>query len=253
MSHVAFTGFQLHKCPQVFADRINRVGGFNLYGEPNFKIIWGMGGDKSAIFRAGGEWAGGGQVTRKGYRDLLLSGDPAWVLLQWQAPEKYGKPQSYYVANYDEATTLQTLGEYPYRGRYEIVLPFIWKGMINGRLVIENMPLSSLLIDLVVPVIKESQGLSNERKRQLMLDHKEREDRAQQSQIESSLAAAYPAFGSAARSAARLSCNSVIQKKAEAIERHWKSALKTLTLHGKGLSQGTARRGPARHGAAGRG
>lgn len=235
---VKFTGFQLHKCPRVFADRINRVGGFNLFGKPNFKMVWGMGGEKECLFRAGGQWSGNGQVTRRGYRDLLLSGDPAWVLLQWQPPEKYGNPASYYVANYDEGTNLQTLGEYPYRGRYEIILPLIWKGIVNGRLVIEQMPLSSLLVDLIVPVIKESQGLSNVRKRQLMLDHKEREDRSQQSQIESSLASAYPAFGSAARSAARLSCNSVIQKKAESIERYWKSAVTTLTKRGKGLSVG---------------
>jgi hypothetical protein len=238
VSEVAYTDKQLYKLPQVFADRITRVGGLNLYGQPNFKMIWGMGGEKACLFRAGGEWAGGGQVTYKGYRDLLLSGDPCWVLLHWQAPEKYGAPNSYYVANYDVDTSLQTLGEYPYRGRYEIVLPLIWKGIVNGRLKIESMPLSSLLIDLIIPVIKETAGLSNARKRQLMLDHKEREDRAQTSQIEASLASAYPAFGSAPRSAARLSCTSVIQKRAEAIERHWKTALKTLSKRGKGLSSG---------------
>ena len=235
---IQFTDKQLYRCPQVFADRITRVGGLNPYGQPNFKIIWGMGGERDCLFRAGGEWAGNGQVTRRGYRDLLLSGDPAWVLIQWQPGEKYGSAQSYYVNNYDESTGLQTLGEYPYRGRYEIVMPFIWKGIVNGKLKVEAMPLSSLLVDLVVPVIKESASLSMDRKRQLMLDHKEKEDAAQKSQIESSLAAAYPAFGSAPRSAARLSCNSVIQKKAEAIERHWKSALKTLTKRGKGLSVG---------------
>lgn len=223
---------RLH-CPDEFQRRIAEAGGYNRYGEPNFRLIWGQ----TETFRAGGEWAGNGQVPFRGYRDLLHGfNDPCWILQQWQPPEKYGSPRYYYMQNYDWETGLQTLGEFPYKGRYETVLPLMWKGIVNGRLVIEHMRLSSLLVDLIVPILLESEKLTYARKRQLMWDHKERLERDQLNQIEDSLASAYPAYGMASRSAARLACNSVIQKKAESIERHWKDAVKLIKAHGKGMS-----------------
>lgn len=227
---------ELNYCPDEFAERVTEAGGLNRYDEPNFKVVW----QRSEFYRAGGVWAGYDQVTVKGYRWLPYSFEKGWALVQWQPPEKYGKPVSYYVAGLDE-TGYQLLGEYPYSGRYEIVMPFIWKGIVNGRLVVEHMPLTSLLVDLIVPIIHEAKALSWERKRALMLEEKERQDRAQLSQIESRLADAYPAFGTASRSASRLACNSVVQRRAEAIERHWKNALRELTVRGKGISVGRLR------------
>jgi hypothetical protein len=222
-------------CPDEFQQRIADAGGLNRYDEPNFRLVWGQ----TETFRAGGEWTGSGQIPYRGYRDLLIGmGDPCWILQQWQAPEKYGTPESYYVFNYDEETNLQTLGEYPYAGRYETVLPLVWKGMINGRLAVEHMRLSSLLIDLLVPILDESSQLTAARKRALMLKYKEDQDREQLNQIEAGLADAFPAFGTAARSSAYLECNSVVQKKAESIERYWRQAVATIKARGKGLSVG---------------
>lgn len=227
------------RCPDEFAQRIAGAGGYNRYDEPNFKIIWGQ----TETFRAGGSWAGNGQPTYRGYRDLLMgAGEPCWMLVQWQSPEKYGRPESYYVFNFDEESGLQTLGEYPYSGRYEIVLSFSFKAKVRDRLVIEHMPLSSLLVDLVVPIIREAKELSYEKRRAIMREQKERADREQVTQIEDRLRDASPAFGTASRSSALLGeCNSIVQKRAEAIEQHWKRALKELTLRGKGISVGKFR------------
>lgn len=229
------TSVERNRCPDEFQARITEIGGLNRYDEPNFRLIWGQ----TETYRAGGQWAGNGQVTFKGYRDLLIGmGEPCWILQEWQAPEKYGTPESYYVFNFDDETGLQTLGEYPYSGRYETVLPLLWKGLVNGRLVIEHMRLSSLLIDLIVPIMIESAQLSAARKRALMLKHKEDQDREQLNQIEAGLADAFPAFGTASRSSAYLECNSVVQKKAEAIERHWRNAVATIKARGRGLTVG---------------
>lgn len=222
------------RCPDEFQARITLAGGVNKYDEPNFKIYWGQ----TETFRAGGEWAGNGQVTYKGYRDLLLGGgDPTWLLVQWQPAHKYGRPESYYLQNCDESTGLQVLGEYPYSGRYEIVMPFIWRGFVNGRFVVEHMPLTSLLVDMVVPIVKMSQELSYARWKAIIEDRRAYENKAQVDQIEARLHDALPRLGEI-RSAARLSCNSVLQKKMESIEQHWKHAVKELTVRGKGISIG---------------
>jgi hypothetical protein len=222
------------ECPEDFQQRITEAGGVNKYDEPMFRIAW----QRSETYRAGGIWAGGGQPTFIGYRDIPLSFDPGWAILQWQPPEKYGTPESYYVANYDEETGLQILGEYPYKGRYEVVIPLVSKTFTNGVLKIEHMELSSLLVDLIVPILKEAEGISFERRRALMIEEKERRDKEEVGQIEASLQNAYPAFGTAPRSAARLACNSVVQKKSEQIERYWRNAVRIIRERGKGLSTG---------------
>lgn len=219
-------------CPEEFQDRLTQVGGTNPYGEPMFKLVW----SQTETFRAGGYWAHDGFT---GYRDVRHGQEPCWMLMQWQPAEKYGSPAYYYLMNYDYETGLQMLGEFPYSGRYEVVIPLVWKGIVNGRLVVEHMPLSNLLIDLVVPIIKEAQGLSYARVKQLKAEQKERDDREQLNQIEARLADAFPAFnGAEGISASRLSCNSVVKQKMDAIGRHWQKAAKVLRRVGKGQGQG---------------
>ena len=228
------TKIERNVCPEEFQQAIADAGGYNRYGDANFKIYWGQ----TETFRAGGIWTAPGEPVFEGYRDLVLGlNEPCWILVQWNPPEKYGTPESYYVRNYDPETNLQILGEFPYAGRYETVLPLIWKGMVNGRLVIEHMRLSSLLIDMVIPVMIEAEHITAARKRAIMLEHKELEDRRQTARIEASLRDAYPAYGTASRSSAYLECNSVVQKRSEAIERYWKHAVNTIRARGKGMSQ----------------
>lgn len=226
---------EINSCPGEFQQRLTEAGGLNRYDEPNFRLIWGQ----TETFRAGGIWAVSGEPFFRGYRDLLIGfGEAAWSLQQWQPPEKFGTPESFYVRNYDDESGLQTLGEYPYKGMYETVLPLIHKEVVNGRLVIERMPISSLLIDLILPIIHAAEGISYAKRLEVMKELREIENKQQVSRIESRLADAFPAFGTAPRSASRLECNSVVQKKSEEIERHWKRAVKILKSRGKGLSTG---------------
>jgi hypothetical protein len=219
-------------CPDDYRQRLVDIGGVNRYDEPNFRFCWGQ----TDCFRAGGVWEIPDQPTYRGYRDLLVGmGERCWILQQWYSPEHYGTPCSYYVENFDETTGYQTLGEYPYKGRYETVFPLVWRGIVNGRLVTEHMPLSNFLIDTVVPIILLSRDISLLKRRAVFEDRREREKRAQESQIESALADAYPRLGEI-RSSAHLACNSVIQKKVAEIERHWRGAVNTIRSRPKGLS-----------------
>lgn len=225
-----------NRCPDEFQARLTLEGGLNRYDQPNFRLVWGQ----TETFRAGGVWEVTGQPSIHGYRDLLIgSNEPVWILQQWQAPEKYGTPESYYVFNLDEFTNLQTLGEYPYAGRYESVMPLrhVWRD--GAELKIETITLSSLLIDTLVPIIKMAGELTDARKKALWMAEKERQEKEQTNQIEAKLRDAFPAYGQAARSSAYLECSSVVQKKAEQIEKHWRAAAKFLQAHGKGLTQRT--------------
>lgn len=223
---------ELNTCPSEFQRRVTLAGGVNPYGEPNFKLMW----MRNAYYMAGGQWAGNGQVTIKGYRELPHSFDPGWGIFQWNGPEKYGNSAVYYFQNCDEDTGLQVLGEYPWQGRYELLHPLVYRGVVNGRIVTEILPLSSFLIDVVVPMIKMADSMTPYKKRAFMLDRKAKQDAEQVRQIEDGLADRFPAFGGATFSAERGKCTTVVQKKMEAIEKHWRSAAKFLKSHGKGLS-----------------
>lgn len=227
---------ELHTCPSEFQDRITAAGGTNQYGDPNFKVAW----TENEFYKAGGEWSGNGQCTFRGYREVPLGVDAGWGLFQYQPADKYGSAGYYYFTNYDEGTGLQTLGEYPYNGRYEMVIPLTHRRFDGKRVIVEQMELTNLLVDFIIPIIRAAEHLSWERRRGLMLDARERQEREQVAQIEQRLADAYPSFGMASRSAARLECNSVVQKKAEQIERYWKQAVRTIKSRGKGLSAGAS-------------
>lgn len=222
-------------CPPEFQDRLTDVGGVNRYEEPNFRLVWGQ----SETIRAGGVWdvpGIEGVQHYKGYRDIPLDGGEAcWVLQQWMPGEFWGTPSKWYLDNFDPSCGLQILGEYPYKGRYQTVFQLVSHGEVNGKKVTEHMPLSSYLVDVVVPIVVMAKQISEAEKRAVIAERKAREEEGRITQIEDSLKNAYPTFGEI-RSAAGLSCLSVVQKKVEEIERHWASSVDFVRQRGKGLS-----------------
>lgn len=220
------------QCPDEYQTRVTEAGGLNKYGEPNFRICWG----DTEVYRAGGVWEPLDGAYYRGYRDLLLVNEACWALLQWQPADKWGHPAAYYFCNLDDTTGLQTLGEYPFHGRYEIVQPFVSRTVKDGRVVVDAMPLSSLLVDMVIPIIRESKEISSLKLRELMRERREKVEKEKVDEIEACIRNATPEWIS--RSGPRMACNSVIQKKAEIIEAQWKSAIKTIRSRGKGMSVG---------------
>ena len=214
-------------CPKEFQERITRVGGLNRYGEPNFKIVWGQNDN----IRAGGLWEHDGFV---GYRDVPRSGQPCWLILQWNAPELYGTPESYYVGNYDEQTGLQTMGEYPYRGRYETLFSLVWKGLVGSELVVEHMPLSSMLVNTVIPIVMAAKDVSLERKKEAALEMKEREEYDQLRKIDDAMRSAKLAFNGAPFSSRTGRTTPLLDKKIKQIERNMDRALAQIRAMGKG-------------------
>ena len=162
------------ECPAHFQRRLTQVGGLNRYRQPNFKLAWAQ---TETVHRE--------NLERTGYSDFLLGdGLPHWMLLQWVDAGKchelpHLRPQSdvgYYEENRDEKTGLQILGEYPYQGRYEIVQNLLAKVFVNGQMFIQAFPLSTEIVEMIVPIIKASMGVSLQAKLQFLKDQEEKEE-----------------------------------------------------------------------------
>ena len=229
--------YQQYQCPEWFAEKLREVGGENKYGDANFICRWGQGGEPECLYRAGGHWHADTEASFKGYRDLLVGGGtPSWCLLQWEAAETYGTPESYYVGLLDEETNLSDLGEYPYSGRYRMLYNMCWRDMSQGKMKIEAMPLNSFILDTVVPIILEARDVSYEKTMAAMKGIKEKEEAEDLNMIEDCMRDSSVAF-KGPTSYARQGCRThFIDKKVEAMSRNWNKMVTNARTLGRGLS-----------------
>ena len=229
--------YKQYQCPEWFQEELTRIGGTNRYDTPNFIVRWGMGGEPECVYRAGGDWSVEGQPNYRGYRDLLVGGGtPSWMLMQWQDAIAYGTPESYYVGNWDEDTSLQTLGEYPYSGKYTLLYNMCWRDMQNGKMHIEAMPLNSFVLDTIVPIIMQSKEISYEKTMAALKEQKGKDDAADLAMIEDVMRDAKMAFKGPV-SYARQGCRtSIIDRKVEAMTRNWNKMVTNARSLGRGLS-----------------
>ncbi len=166
--------------PAEFQSLLTHLGGVNRYDEPFFKIGWAQ----YETFTAGGVWSVD-ECYFRGYRELLKgSGEPCWVLLQFHNAEEYGSPEGYYLSNYDESTGLQTLGEFPYSGRYEVLYNLRWHEFDAGTMTFHTMPLSPITFELIIPIIQKAQEVSLEKRLAALAEAKRQEEAAKLSEIE---------------------------------------------------------------------
>jgi hypothetical protein len=232
MTEAAIAGPQrLKQCPKEYQDRLTHVGGVNRYGEPLYKLVWG----EAYTTRAGGYWD---DDSRVGYRDVHLFDNPGWIILEWHAPEEYGSPTSYYVQNYDEATGLQMLGGYPFKGRYEVLYPLIHREVEDGKLVIEAMPLNNWILNTIIPLVKAAKTVSAERKQEAIKAHKAKQEEESLNKFIDARMDARMAFGGNTFVGKHGFSSDVIEKKARLLERGMAASLKQLRAWGKGTSVG---------------
>lgn len=236
--------YQTNLCPEEFQARLTEVGGVNRYDEPNFLLVWSQGGDKEATYRAGGSWEVEGLPSYKGYRDLLVGGGvPCWALLQWHDAIEYGTPEMYYVQNYDEDTGLQTLGEYPYQGRYQMLYNLRWTERVGNELKFEAMPLNSYLLDTIVPIILDARDISWEKTKAAMLDLKAREDAADAAMIEDVMRNNALPFRGSPVSYQKQGCRTaLVDKKIEAMQKNWNKIMRNVSSLGGGKGRGLMQR-----------
>jgi hypothetical protein len=215
-------------CPKHFQDRLTRAGGVNRYGQPNFRLAWAQ----TETTRQGGRWEAEGEWYQ-GYRDVLLGdGLPHWMLLQWaDAGKSAAMPHlpsegdgAWYEANKCQATGLSLLGGYPYQGSYQIALQLMAKwtekdARGNPSLRIAAFPLSTEIIDMMVPIIKATREVSIQAKLMSMDETKEKEQTDYAKQVED--------IYQDAKLSTSARASSWIQDKARSIEKAWNAAMIT--------------------------
>lgn len=175
------------RCPDAFQEMLSRHVGMNRFDEPNFIIAWGQ----TYMYTAGGIWPkpqGDGYI---GYRKLPLSnssfsgrGMPCWMILEWHPPEDYDTAGIYYFRNRDELTGLQILGEYPWRGRYEIAYRMNSQEFRNGRMEVQNYHLDGWILDMLIPCILEGQKMDQKTRLRMMREADERREKNQDRQLD---------------------------------------------------------------------
>jgi hypothetical protein len=222
------------ECPEEFQQRLNDAAGLNPYGEPNFRIVWGQ----SETFRAGGVWPSDHFI---GYRQVYAStgspfrGSPCWMILEWDPAERFNGEALYYFLNRDETTGLQTLGEYPYSGRYKVALKLSNSEVVNGVLHVEHYHLDSGVIDYLIPIIIKAAAVRKEHRQLEAKYERARAEEKLDKSIDMVRDDARMAFGGAASSyRGKQNKTSLVTRRMELIERQMKQMLRN---YGAGMAK----------------
>jgi len=211
-------GPETRHCPAEFQDRVTRMFGRNEFGDPLFKIVWGQ----AEFHRMGNVWRDKAGNERWGYRErYLCHGNPCWVILRWKTPKEYGSPRAFYSNTFDQVSGLYIMGEYPWRGRYEVFQPLMRTEYIAGKMVVEHFPLSHILIDRILPMMIAAQSMSLWERKAARDLVKQQEEKQLTEEIADRMANTLPAwFGPVSFS--RQGCRtSLIDRKMEQLKSQW--------------------------------
>ena len=247
-------GAETRKCPPEFQARLTRKFGVSQFGDPRFKIQW----NQSTFLRLAREGKNKFGERIFSYRDCYQGdGSPCWMIMNWKPPSHYGSPDTYYAntwiplktrhesesegaGEYESHEGFYVTAEYPWRGRYEIVVPLMHKELVDGKLVIEHMPLSHYLIDVIIPLILAWQDLSNAEKEAAKQAEAEAESKRQTQQIEDMLMDRLPAWYGPV-SFSRQGCRTaLLDRKMHEIQQQWNRLARNgmRPVFQRGMAQG---------------
>ena len=182
---------ETHEVPEEIQGRIERAGGCNRYGEPNFRVVWGG----SRLAWIGGRWCDrdeSGNLIRETIElrrvPKYLPGD-RWHIERWAPPESYGSPATWYAQTVEseDGFRVPALGPFPQRGEYEHC--FTLEGASG-----EFLSLSGSACDWVVRAIEWSRRQPRSARREAIGARETRRERAWDSKADAILDDGLPAF-----------------------------------------------------------
>jgi len=215
----AIVSKETRPCPKEFQDRVTRMFGTNLFGEPNFKIVWGS----SEFHKMGSNWTDRFGNDRTGYRMKYFcpGGIACWNILRWKPAQAYGSPDLWYMKTWEPSSQMYILGEYPWKGRYEILQPLYSKEFVNNKLVIDAFPLSHILIDLIIPMMESAQKLTDEERRVVLLANRDAQHQADVAVMAERMMENMPAYVNPVSFTHQGIKTSLLARKEEAIRKQW--------------------------------
>ena len=248
------------QCPAEFQDRLTRMFGVSQFGTPIFRIVWAQ----SEFIRMGNIWRDRFGNERKAYRDIYqCHGMPCWVIMRWKQPAHYGSPETYYENTWDDFSKMHFLGEYPWRGRYEIVHSLMHQEMTEGKIVTEwihslnphtgiietipvrkrvgqnlivhHMQLSHILIDKIIPLIMKVHSLSNQELQAIRAANKLTEHKKEVEKVTDVMAENMPTYFGPVSYSRQGVRTSLLDRKMEQIEKVWKRELAGKKRFAKGF------------------
>lgn len=114
-------------------------------------------------------------------------GVPCWMILEWHPPEDYETDAVYYFRNRDDTTGLQILGEYPYRGRYEVAFKLSSTELRDGRLQVAHYHLDGMILDVLIPAIVEGQRMTMKQRLRKLREFEEKNEKDQDRKLDAIL------------------------------------------------------------------
>lgn len=149
---------EIHEADASVCERLARAGGVNLFGEPNFRVVWGG----SRLGWIGGRWTdrdAHGNVIRE---RIELRQEPKyvpenrWHIERWMPPDTYGTREEWYTRTIEteDGIRVPALGPYPSRGDWEHCFTL---EKADG----EFMPLSPEVCDWVARAIDWARRIPN--------------------------------------------------------------------------------------------
>lgn len=182
---------ETHDTPIWLQVQLERAGGLNRFGEPNFRAVWGW----SRLTWIGGKWTdtdAHGNITRE---VVELRQVPKyvpfnrWYIERWIPPESYGSPQQWYAQTIErnDGVAIPALGPYPHRGDYEHC--FTLQGPRG-----EFIALTPSVCEFVVRAVEFARKQPPQFHRAALLHREEHREREWESWVDAILNDATPAF-----------------------------------------------------------
>jgi hypothetical protein len=166
---------ETHEAPTDVARELLLSGGFNPFGEANYRAVWGW----SRLDWIGGKWEDRDPASGALLREVVeLRREPKyaphnrWHIERWMPPESYGSPEAWRAETIEivNGRNIPALGPYPSRGDYEH--SFTLEGPRG-----EFVQLTPAVARHIARAIETSRGISAAMKKEALDERARREER----------------------------------------------------------------------------
>lgn len=182
---------ETHDVPNSIAAVLRLAGGLNVFGEPNFRAIWGW----NRLDWIGGKWEDRDEHGVLIREVIELRFEPKyekcnrWHIERWMPPERYGSPEMWaaQTLEIEGGRNIPALGPYPSRGDYESC--FVLEDASGGFI-----QLTVAGARHIAYAIQYGNAFSDRERRAAIDNRVKRDDQAYDSFADSVLSDAGPAF-----------------------------------------------------------